>query len=234
MWDIRYIIKDIIKTKNIQKFINNRFKNDDDKMVVSTKILTCLKSVETIYGGEFLVDDMFETLLDVETCYHVDDIQETDVVLDIGACIGGFTLKVNSTVSHVYAVEPVMSERLKKNIELSNAKNVTVIDEALGEGIIDIDWSGYRKKIRAISLPEIISLCGGHVDFVKIDCEGGEWYVKPEHLKGIRRIEAEVHNFDGKHDFKEFLAILDRARFDYKYEIYNEVLMIVHAKNDGQ
>jgi len=32
----------------------------------------------------------------------------------------------------------------------------------------------------------------------------GEWYIQPHELQGIRRIEAEVHNFDGKHKFRNF------------------------------
>jgi hypothetical protein len=33
----------------------------------------------------------------------------------------------------------------------------------------------------------------GGCDFLKCDCEGGEWQIRPGDLAGIRRIEMELH-----------------------------------------
>jgi hypothetical protein len=33
----------------------------------------------------------------------------------------------------------------------------------------------------------------GGCDFLKCDCEGGEWLMNPEDLAGIRRLEMELH-----------------------------------------
>ena len=42
------------------------------------------------------------------------------------------------------------------------------------------------------TLRQIIGMAGG-CDFLKCDCEGGEWLMRPEDLGGIRRIEMELH-----------------------------------------
>ena len=64
---------------------------------------------------------------------------------------------------------------------------------------------------------------------IKLDAEGAEWCIKPEELKGIRRIEAEIHKTK-EHECHEFLTTLHEAGFKYQAEyIHDEYLMIVHA-----
>jgi len=72
-------------------------------------------------------------------------------------------------------------------------------------------------------------MCGGHVDFLKMDCEGAEWCITPDELKGIRRIEAEIHNFDGTHNLLDFVDMLSNN--GYKYTLYTprEGLLHIHA-----
>lgn len=43
----------------------------------------------------------------------------------------------------------------------------------------------------------------------------GEWSIQPHELKDILRIEVEVHNFDGKHKFRDFENMLVQAGFEY-------------------
>jgi len=177
------------------------------------------------HGGTSEVDDVFSE-------YKFYDIQPTDIVLDIGSNVGAFALFVSRFAKHVYAVEPMLTEIVSQNVVINNRKNITVFSDALGSGILDIPWEGCKnKQIKGKSLSELIQLCGGHVDFIKTDCEGGEWAITAEDLKNVRRIEAEVHNFDGTHNLSDFLRMLEYAGFDYEYTEPRQGILIIHAKN---
>jgi len=123
---------------------------------------------------------------------------------------------VSKFVKHVYAVEPLWQDILIKNIKLNNIQNITVIDKALGNGIINVTYNRKRTLVGS-SLTELINLCGSHVDFLKCDCEGGEWCITKDELKNIRRIEMEVHDIDN-HTLEEYLNIFS----DMKYCQSNE------------
>ena len=177
------------------------------------------------YSGNGSVDDVMKD-------YNFNDIQRDDIVLDIGANVGGFSLFVSRFVKQVYAVEPMIYEILGHNVINNNKENITILPEALGEGTVKIGWEGCRDRcVNCKSLSELINLCGGKVDFLKCDCEGGEWCIKPHELKGIRRIEIEVHNFDGTHKLEDFLKMLDKAGFEYEYTSPRQGILIVHARN---
>ena len=77
-------------------------------------------------NAAFYIDDNIETIREVMTEYNFSDLRSTDNVLDIGACIGAFSLSVNKRVNHVYAIEPLMIDSLIRNIQLNNAKNILV------------------------------------------------------------------------------------------------------------
>ena len=172
------------------------------------------------------------TIEEVFSEYKFNDIREDDIVLDIGANVGGFSLFVSKFTKHVYAVEPMLFHVIKHNVSLNRIENMTVIDAALGEGELNIPWEGFENRIIVgKSLTELIQMCGGKVDFIKTDCEGAEWCITPEELKGIRRIEAEVHEFDGTHKLEDFLKMLDKANFEYKYTSPRGGILIVHARN---
>jgi len=225
MWDIKTILKDFIKTKDIQEFINHRFKSGSS-IIISKKPFKYVATDYALFG----IDVNCGTVEQVDNDYSLDDLRSTDIVLDIGACIGAFSLKVCKKVYRVFAVEPLMTEELKRNIELNQTKNITVLSHALGVGEQDLEWMGMTKRINCMSLEEIVKLCGGHVDFLKVDCEGGEWSILPEELVGIRRIEMEIHSFKGMPKTAEFERILQKAGFDYKKETLSKELMLIHAQ----
>ncbi len=183
-----------------------------------------------IYFGNGYADNPDNgTINEVYTEYKFYDIQPTDIVLDIGANIGAFTMFMARNARHVYAVEPMTTNTLRTNIENNKLKNITVLNECLGDGETVISWRNVERTINAKSLSEIISLCGGHIDFLKCDCEGGEWCIHPEELQNIRRIEIEVHNFNDAYDFNVYLKMIADAGFDYTYKIQKKTDMLVHA-----
>ncbi len=203
-----------IKSK-IKDFLKMKLKDDS---VITLNKNSPFKYINTDYAT-FRFDENINTIEEVERDYIIDDIRPTDIILDIGACIGAFSLKVCKKANLVFAVEPIMTEKLKENIKLNEVDNIVVLNCALGNGEQTLEWGGITNKIQCLSLSEIIDQCGGHVDFLKIDCEGnfykktGEWCIKPDELNGIRRIEAEIHC--PQKSLSKFEEILKKAGFEY-------------------
>lgn len=207
MIDIIGFFKGLVCSNDRKQFISSNIYNQMYILLSRRyKILGTENAIYHLNKYFYLVDQAINE-------YDYSDIRESDIVLDIGACVGGFTLEVHNKVRHVFAVEPLFCEGLYANIELNQANNVTVFECALGESNTIQHITFVDKTISAPckSLSELIGLCGGHVDVLKIDCEGGEWHIKPHELEGIRRIEAEVHSFHGenKDDFTDMLLSLD-------------------------
>ncbi len=204
------VLDEFLKIQALQRYVNRRANNKYGSHFV-------------IYHGNSVIDDVFSD-------YRFNDIRKDDIVIDIGANVGAFSLFISRMVKHVYAVEPMLTDILKQNVSLNKAENITVLDEALGKGMLEIPWVGCEpRKIMGKSLGDLIKVCGGHVDFLKMDCEGAEWSIEPHELAGIRRIEAEIHNFDAKHDPTDFLKLLDGCGFKYDYSSPRSGILFVHA-----
>jgi hypothetical protein len=124
--------------------------------------------------------------------YWFHDIRPEDHVIDIGANVGAFCIRAAAYSEHVVAVEPVATGVLRENIRL-NGVNVRVIRGALGVGGRgEISWDDTTVSVPTCTLRQIIDIAGG-CDFLKCDCEGAEWLIRPDDLSGIRRIEMELH-----------------------------------------
>ncbi len=216
-----------LRFQSFQDYINFRY-NRKGYQVIDEQFL------EGLYyhynGFVFYLNNQLGTINEVINDYEFSDIRETDIVLDIGANIGAFSMFSSKKAKQVFAVEPLYSDVLIKNLEINNIKNVTVLEIGIGYGELNLTYGVRNKTVKCYSLSEIIQLCGGHIDFLKIDCEGGEWCIQPHELKGIRRIDAEIHNFDKKHDLKKFERILDYAGFNYKTKRLSDELMLIHAQ----
>lgn len=124
--------------------------------------------------------------------YWFSDIVENDRVLDIGANVGAFCIRAARMTRHVTAVEPVMTSRLRENI-LLNGADIRVIAAALGDGKERLcTWDDRSVLVPTYPLAALVRMAGG-CDFLKCDCEGAEWFIRPADLDGIRRLEMELH-----------------------------------------
>ena len=141
---------------------------------------------------KFVVRDLpYRQITDIRE-YRFNDIRPEDFVVDIGANVGAFCIQAAQYSDQVTAVEPVAWEILRENI-LLNGVHVTVIEGALGDGSpAEISWDAARAHVPTFTLRQIRGMAAG-CDFLKCDCEGGEWLIRPEDLAGIRRIEMELH-----------------------------------------
>jgi hypothetical protein len=124
--------------------------------------------------------------------YFFEDIQPEDRVIDIGANAGAFCIRAARLSHHVTAIEPVTADLLEENIRANNVP-VRVIRAGLGTGkSCTCSWDDCTVTVPGYTLEEIIDLAGG-CDFLKCDCEGAEWLIRPEDLGPVRRIEMELH-----------------------------------------
>jgi hypothetical protein len=190
--DIRYLIEDFFSTKNIQQWINNRFRSPD-KYIIHSNFFELFPILTMPNGINFYNSPDILSICEVFEDYHFSDIQKNDIVIDIGANAGGFSIPASILSEHVNSVEPLLVDILKKNIEL-NQKQINVIEGALGDGKKHIvSWGNLKKSVNTYSLSQLKEISGG-CDFLKCDCEGYEWFIKPEELNGVRRLEMELHN----------------------------------------
>ena len=144
-------------------------------------------------------------------------IGEEDIVLDIGAHIGSFTIYAARKCKNgrIYAVEPVKDnfDLLCENIRLNNLSNVIPINAALGASetqkqiflndliTASLVWqsTGKTEWVKVITLD---TLFNDHhldrIDFLKMDCEGSEFDIlmnaNKETIGKIFRIALEFHN----------------------------------------
>ena len=85
-------------------------------------------------GFKFCFDKQLLTISQVLSDYRFQDIRDSDIVLDIGANIGGFSLLASRKAKQVFAVEPLFADLLRANIEINGIKNIAVMEVALGTG----------------------------------------------------------------------------------------------------
>lgn len=170
-------------------------------------------------------------------------IEQNDIVVDIGANIGVFTLYAASiTHNAVHAFEPFPSnfEALQQNIRANGLHNITphrlaVSDQSRTEVFVDCGVSqGHRLEkvfprypgeeyleVPTITLQDFMD--NNHleqIDFLKMDCEGSEGLIlqstSKDYLQRIRKISLEFHDAISilKHD--EMGKLLEDAGFTTK------------------
>ena len=155
------------------------------------------KKIVTIEGIKFLgvVENIIEVhvtnIPEIEFCKK--EIKKGDTVVDIGANIGLFTLffsKLVGTTGRVIAFEPDPEnfDVLKKNIELNEITNVTLVQKGVsnknesvklyksnvsgGHSLIKNEWAKEYTNIQTVTLDDYFR--GEEIDMIKIDTEGFE------------------------------------------------------------
>jgi len=156
-------------------------------------------------------------------------VEEDDIVADLGANIGIFSLYAESKkAKKIYAFEPIKDYALLFEKNLKNYSNVLLFKSAIsyrtGEGEIlynfqdntilkdvynKFNWKeeeiNQRVKINLISINDFM-INIEKIDFLKIDIEGSEYdileSITPENLNKIRKIACEYHwNYDNRLEF---------------------------------
>ena len=126
---------------------------------------------------ELLVKELFET--NIYTSVY--DINEGDLVVDVGASIGPFIYSIlDKKPSRVYAFEPSKTE-FPTMVKNTSAGNVCQINKAIWEGdgmtnaLDTYFWDGYVETMKFKTFRELYGI--EKIDFLKTDCEGGEYHI---------------------------------------------------------
>lgn len=182
--------------------------------------------------------------------YDVGSINPGDVVVDIGAQIGSFTLLAAQRARRVYAFEPAAANyaQLEKNIALNRLSNVESFNQAVmardgtarlfvsrtNEGAHSIMQTGESVEVAGISLESIVERVGA-INFLKMDCEGAEYPIildsPPACFERIDRILLELHLTPAIEKLYDEQSVLDRLT-DYGFSV--EVLKEVYYPGEGR
>lgn len=169
-------------------------------------------------------------------------VNESDVVIDIGAHIGLFSLYVSQFYKNgsIFCFEPIKEnyDLLSYNISLNKRKNVKAFQKAVADksGVVKVflspdaaahslflKGSSYQ-EVESISLKEIldsheIESC----DLLKMDCEGSEYMILnslPEkYFDRIHKVVMEYHLITEK---PELIQDLVRKLVSLNYEVVTE------------
>ena len=140
--------------------------------------------------------------------YHLSEIQNPSVIVDVGAHIGIFSLIVARRFpkATVYAIEPDSNnyEQLLRNITLNKSSNIVPLNVAVSadygstilfqsqssvsHSIVESAGGGKPIKVETIPLSNFPK-----IDALKFDAEGAEYLIKD--IPPVAYIAIEVHNF---------------------------------------
>jgi len=190
------------------------------------------------------------------------EVEENDIVLDIGASVGPFTYSIlHKNPEHVWVIEPY--ERFFKTLykNLKNYQVSFVRGGISGDSVIKINYNEIISEAPGIKFEEFIkNNCIEKIDFLKTDCEGGEYLIFTDenfnYIKNnIKKIVGEFHMtknliFEGiclNERFRKFrdnflirfnnyqVRLLDQV--DIKWDLFNEHFLdyykevIIHIDN---
>lgn len=193
--------------RRFYEYINSLY-CDPDSVIIYKRLVDYI----VLDGLKYGFNNEVNSLMRADSKYHwFDNIKPTDVCLDVGACIGAFTIPAAMKAKHVCAVEPVWDIELKENIKLNDLHNVVVLPFAIGDGKSQTIRFGEKEKQVSLVTFDALIKDAPRFNVAKIDCEGAEWTFGPELLKGIREIHFEFHirRSHSKSDWQKYDHYLD-------------------------
>ena len=194
-------------------------------------------------GQEFTKKVGFFEGNNVATAAHLLKGHEGGVVLDIGASLGPFTYSIlHKNPKHVFCFEPSYKE-FKTLVKNTIGHPVTTIFKGISNknGIVESkQLFGGETEMESITFKTFIDLYGiKKIDFIKTDCEGGEYDIFTE--ENIEYIKNNVNKISGewhlstpelKHKFRNFrdnilpnfnnIEVISVDGVDIKWDLQNE------------
>jgi len=204
-----------------------------------------------------------ETCLDKDYETHGVEIEDGWQVIDIGAGLGDFVLSVAHSRPNckIWAFEPFPEsfQLLEENVALNQINNVVALQTAVsgqtgsmkmaltGAAVQHVSFN-YQKsttqydapviEVKSQSLNELFAQDDlTHCDFLKIDCEGGEFDIlfnsSPNTLAKIRHICLEYHDNATQHTHQDLRTFLRENGFDVKIakNPVHDYLGLMYARN---
>jgi len=223
----------------ILKFIEPSFYFVKNNKIVNHKVNNSTKfKVRIGTSDRFIVWEVWKYKEYADDKYFT--IGSSDVVVDIGAHIGSFSVYAAKMApkGHVYAYEPAKNNYnlLVENIKLNKIDNISAFNIAIlnkkdkinlfiakenpgGTSIYKNIWSKKRVIVPTITLKDIFTRNRlKKIDFLKLDAEGAEYKIllnsQPEILKKIDKMVIEFHDFlHTGHTYGELKLYLEKNGF---------------------
>lgn len=195
---------------------------------------------DKVLSDVLIRDNIWESM---ETNYFLSKIKKGNIILDIGANIGYYTLlfsKLVGSKGKVFSFEPDPDNFriLSKNVFFNKLRNVVLVNKAVSDktGKLNLfldemnkgdhrsyDSNDGRKsiEINSISLDDYFKAYKGKIDFIKIDTQGAEGMI----LRGMGKVLKSRKNIQIVCEFwpmglskskfkpKEFLNLLMNSGF---------------------
>lgn len=152
-----------------------------------------------------------------------------DVCVDVGANVGSFTTAQAQSFKKVHYYEPfsvcfkVIKEKTKEfdnvtgwneavykednvRIPLVAHPNMDAGSNAILTDLINQGWGDEIEEVNTVSLPTVLERVGGHINYLKVDCEASEYYfLINQDLSKIDYIGIELHCQLPKEKYEELL-----------------------------
>ncbi len=190
-----------------------------DKLKIRGKAIPLLPPM-----GNECVYDLFNVLLDDEYGLR-DHPKKPSVIVDIGVNMGIFSLAAWAQFSQakLFGYEPGPGA-FAKAIHNLKPTGAILFNEAVGlsSGMCTISDSAQSRLAKALvtdsgTIPvtpfsEVLRRAGGHIDLLKMDCEGAEWDILKDRdsMRFVRSIRMEYH-LEGKRTLDDFKNLVLRG-----------------------
>ena len=178
-----------------------------------------------IIGPEIFLNRIYEKIVEIE---------EGDIVVDIGANVGAFGYSIKDrNVKMIYCVEPSngLVDTLAKNLQGMPA---IIINRAISNDTDDNKkligphniYGNIGDTYKTITFKKLIEDYNiSHIDFLKIDCEGGEYEVFTEEnrdyiLNNVKNVAGEWH-FLNEGTVELFKKFRDLYLKGYEYKVFD-------------
>ena len=191
--------------------------------------------VDSIHPGNTIIETFVREIHSINPKINWDN----KIVVDVGAECGDTPLYFASMGAKVYAFEPLKKhfEFFKKNLSLNPALSEKIIpinaaigkDEQLKFYVSNDDETGTlgasfvsnnqdknfkHELVDGYKLETARKKFGiNHIDLLKMDCKGCEFYLTDEDLKNIDRIKIEYSIHDKNHKLDNLLELLKKNGF---------------------
>ena len=217
------MIKNWIRDHVVVWSVHTFFGNDYDATPAKMHVLNRYIDTFTLKNGATfkMSDNSLFTVGECLTEYDYSDIRADDIVLDIGANVGGFSIIASQKAKKIIALEPIFLEELGKNISLNPHSDITVVKGMLGDPqnqeMGSVSFAGsFAQEVPVYSFEKLLQIYKGRIDFLKCDCEGSEIYLDQKLLSPIRRIEIELHDLGNPkiQSLKKFICENWETRLD--------------------
>ena len=200
----------------------------------------------------------FEAYEPAITKKFLDIVKQGSIVFDVGAWIGYHTLLAARKAEKVVAIEPdpINCQRIKKNLDLNNFSNVTILNMAVGNrsssGVLleapispmnRIVQQGIGNAVRIEPLDDIIAELKIHkIDLIMMDIQGYEYFAIQGLQKSlsnsiIRNLICEIHPRELKQNGvtdNDVIDILSKYRYEInklkKTEFSDDSVYYIYAK----